>query len=210
MAAQKSSLEQLGDLFDYISHPALKQFVGSVLSDTSIVFPFVSLPASRQHHHSAAGGLLDHSLECASIVSRSYEFPEYEIELATVAALFHDVGKIRTLRSVGKHASAGHVLDHDALTLEVLAPHLQRLDSICTDAGLGLRYLWTWRNHQHGYRPPLLTIAETLTAADRISSGLNRQQTAFSEHPEWHQFASLGEHNTFRRPRLLQQGQTVN
>ena len=206
MAPQQSNLEQLGELYDYISHPVLKQFIGWVLADTSIVFPFISLPASRQHHHSEAGGLLDHSLECASIVSRSYEFPEHEIELATVAALFHDVGKIRTLQGVGKLTSAGHILDHDAMTLEVLAPYLQRLDSICPDAGLALRYMWTWRNHQRGHRPPLLTIVEVLTAADRISSGLNRQQTAFSEHPEWHQFASLGEHSSFWRPRLMATG----
>ena len=32
------------------------------------------------------------------MVSRYIEFPEYEIELAIVAALFHDIGKIRTLK----------------------------------------------------------------------------------------------------------------
>jgi 3'-5' exoribonuclease len=204
-----SLLEQLDKLADYFSHGALRRFVGWVLADDAISFPFVSLPASRQHHHSIAGGLLEHSLECVAMVSRFEEFPQAEIELAMVGALFHDVGKIKTLQNVGKHTTAGHILDHDALTLEVLAPHLQRLDALCPDAGLALRYLWTWKMQRNGFRHPLLTIAEAISAADRISSGLNRQDTAFQEHPDWHTFARIGDNSTFWRPRLELQNASV-
>jgi 3'-5' exoribonuclease len=209
IAPLPSLLEELASLDDYISHDALRRFVGWVLSDDKITFPFVSLPASRQHHHSTAGGLLEHSLECVSMVSRYEEFPQAEIELAMVGALFHDIGKIRTLQEVGKHTPAGHILDHDALTLEVLAPHLRRLDKLCPDAGLALRYLWTWRLQRNSYRQPLLTIAEAIVSADRISSGLNRQDTAFQEHPDWHTFAKIGEESTFWRPRLALQNTLV-
>lgn len=195
-------VQQLDNVYDYISHQALKQFVGWVLADASIVFPFISLPASKNHHHSNVGGLLDHSLECVSMVSRFYEFPEDEVQLAMVAALFHDVGKTKTLQGVGKLTSAGYALDHDALTLEVLSQHLKRLDAICPDAGIALRYLWTWRNHQPGYRPPLLTIAEAIASADRISSGLNRQTEAFTNRPAWQTFAKIGDSSSFWRPKM--------
>lgn len=194
-------LAELETLYDCISHPPLKRFAGWVLTDATISFPFVSLPASRHHHHNTAGGLLDHSLECASMVSRYYEFPETEIQVAMVAALFHDIGKIRTIQCVGKPTAAGYVLDHDALTLEILAPHLQRLDIICPDAGMALRYLWTWRSQRKSCHP-LLTIAEAISAADRISSGLDRQKSAFENSPDWQSFAKLGESSTYWRPRL--------
>jgi len=194
-------LEALDEIYNDISHPALKRFVGWVLTDLSIVLPFIALPASRQHHHSVAGGLLDHSIECATMVSNFSQFSQTELELAMIGALLHDIGKIRTLQSVGKHSSAGHVLEHDALTLEVLGPHLLQLDTLCPNAGLALRYLWTWRLHRNS-RHPLLTIAEAMIAADRISSGLDRQKTAFQARPAWQTFAKIDEDSTFWRPRL--------
>jgi len=195
-------LEQLDQLVKSISHEALRRFVETVLADDEVAFPFISVPASRQHHHSISGGLLEHSLECVAMVSRFVEFPHAELELAIVGALFHDIGKIRTLKSVGKLTPTGYVCDHDSLTLEVLAPHLHRLDAICPDAAIALRYLWTWRNGRKHRPIPLLTIAETIAAADRISSGLNVQEAAFRDQPDWRSFARFGENNSFWRPRL--------
>ena len=199
-------LEQLDELVSLISHDALRQFVCAVLADDQIAFPFVSVPASRQHHHCMAGGLLEHSLECAAMVSRFVEFPQAELELALVGALFHDIGKTRTMRSVGKLSQIGYVCDHDSLTLEVLSRHLQVLDTICPDAAIALRYLWTWRNRRYQRATPLLTVAEAIAAADRISSGLNVQEAAFRDQPDWKNFASFGENNSFWRPRLALQG----
>ena len=198
-------LEQLDELVNVISHDALRQFVCAVVGDDQIVFPFVSVPASRQHHHCMAGGLLEHSLECAAMVSRFVEFPQTELELALVGALFHDIGKTRTMRSVGKLSSIGYVCDHDSLTLEVLAQHLHALDATCPDAAIALRYLWTWRNRRYQRSTPLLTVAEAIAAADRISSGLNVQEAAFRNQPDWKNFASFGENNSFWRPRLALQ-----
>lgn len=198
-------LDQMGELVTLLSTDALRQFVCTVLADDQITFPFVSAPASRQHHHCMAGGLLEHSLECAAMVSRFVEFPRAELELALVGALFHDIGKIRTMKSVGKLSAIGYVCDHESLTLEVLAPHLQVLDIICPDAAIALRYLWTWRNRRYQRAMPLLTVAEAIAAADRISSGLNVQEAAFRDQPDWKNFASYGTNNSFWRPRLALQ-----
>ena len=152
-----------------------------------------------------AGGLLEHSLECASMVMRFVEFPQAELELAIVGSLFHDIGKTRTIMSVGKLSAVGYVCDHDSLTLEVLAPHLQVLDTSCPDAAIALRYLWTWQNRRYQRSTPLLTVAEAIAAADRISSGLNVQEAAFRDQPDWKNFARFGTNNSFWRPRLALQ-----
>lgn len=199
-------LDRLDELLKALSHEPLRRFVNAVFSDDAITFPFVAAPASKRHHHCNFGGLLEHSLECAGMVSRFVEFPKAELDLALIGALFHDVGKIRTLKSTGKLSHIGYVCSHDALTLEVLAPHLSYLDSICPDAAIALRYLWTWRNQRYQRQFPLLTIAETIAASDRISSGLNVQEAAFRDEPDWKQFASYGENNSFWRPRLELKG----
>jgi 3'-5' exoribonuclease len=108
-----------------------------------------------------------------------------------------------TLRSTDRFSAAGCVLDHDALTLEVLAPYLRKLDTVNPDVATALRYLWTWRHHRRGNIHPILTVAEAISAADRISSALNVEEEAFRERPDWQRFVRHGTSSSqFWRPRL--------
>ena len=195
-------LEKLEVLLDSFTSEVLRQFVSGILADDSIAFPFVSLPASSRHHHCTGSGILEHSLECVAMVSRFEEFPQAMRELAMTAALLHDIGKIRTVRCQGKHTLNGYVLNHDALTLEVLANHLQMLDASNPEIAASLRYLWTWRNFRESRKTPLLTVAEAIAAADRISTGLNVEEQAFCNQPEWKRFAKFNGRNTLWRPRV--------
>jgi len=106
------------------------------------------------------------------------------LDLAVVGALLHDAGKVMTLHS--QNFSPEYVLlDHDALTLEALAPHLKHLDCISKETATALRYLWTWRHSRRARIHPALTIAEAITAADRISTGLDFEEGLFSGRPGW-------------------------
>jgi putative nucleotidyltransferase with HDIG domain len=195
-------LEKLDILVSSFIIGPLRQFVTDVLKDDAIAFPFVSLPASSRHHHCTGSGLLEHSLECVAMVARFIEFSQADLEVAMIGALFHDIGKIRTIRCPGKHTLSGAVLDHDALTLEVLAGHLQKLDCVNPDAALALRYLWTWRQGKNARGIPLLTIAEAIAAADRISSGINIAEETFSNLPDWQRFTKANSQALIWRPRL--------
>lgn len=197
-----SLLYELDAVVSTISNTPLRTFVVGILGDDAVALPFISQPASSRHHHCVGGGLLDHSLETVAMVSRFREFSSAELELAIVGALFHDIGKIRTLHSPGKVSFAGYILDHDDLTLEVLAPYLKQLDQDSPDRAVALRYLWTWRNRGSSRSIPLLTIAEAITAADRISSGLNYERQAFRNTPDWQRFVRTDEKNLHWRPRL--------
>jgi 3'-5' exoribonuclease len=204
-------LERLRNIVDQISNETLRSFIGWVFSDDIFALSFISLPASRRHHHSMAGGLLEHSLECAEMVYRFIEFGQDRRDLAVVGALLHDAGKIMTLNISGRFSTAGCVLDHDALTLEVLAPHLRRLEAASQDMATALRYLWTWRKHRRGNVHPILTVAEAISAADRISSALNVEEEAFRESPDWQRFVRYGTSSSlFWRPKLEQRYASVS
>jgi 23S rRNA maturation-related 3'-5' exoribonuclease YhaM len=199
-------LERLRTIVEQISNSTLRSFIGWVFSDDSFTLPFINLPASRKHHHAMAGGLLEHSVECAEMVYRFSEFRQDIRDLAVVGALLHDAGKIMTLRSNNIFSPTGCVLDHDALTLEVLSPFLRRLDASNQEIATALRYLWTWRHHRKGNVHPVLTVAEAISAADRISSALNVEAEAFREKPEWQRFVRHGTTSSlFWRPRIEQQ-----
>jgi len=156
-----------------VTIPALRQFVLNVLGDDSLAFLFVSVPASLKHHHNHPSGLLQHSLECVQLVSHFRQFSREQLELGMVAALFHDIGKVLTLTREMQRTSLGRAVDHDKLTLEVLAPHLQWLDRQWPQAGTDLRYLLTWGKGRGDGAIPRLTVAEAVRTADRISAGLD-------------------------------------
>lgn len=195
-------LYQLNDIVLSIKSVVLKQFTLEVLNNDDISFPFVSLPASRRNHHCTGSGLLEHSLECVAMVSRFEEFSKPILDLAIVGALFHDIGKIRTMQNTGNQHLSGYVLNHNSLTLEVLSSHLQKLDGICPESAVALRYLWTWQNMRDSRNIPLLTVAEAITAADRISAGLNNEERLFRERPDWQRFGKFDGVSTLWRPRL--------
>jgi 3'-5' exoribonuclease len=180
----------------------LRTFAKSILAEDSIALRFISLPASRKHHHSHPGGLLEHSLSCAEIVGRMSEFPRPVLELGIVGALFHDIGKIHSYHENGNRLESAHVLDHDDLTLEVLAGPLKELDNQCRDAGTALRYIWSWRRNRQNRRTPLITIAEAVLLADHISAGINAEILAFGNRQHWQQSAKLNERTRFWRPNL--------
>lgn len=165
-------LTTLLDVVEQVSLPPLRRFVEAVFADASISFPFVSAPASLQHHHRYPGGLLRHSLECFFLVDKHKEFPQESRELGMVAALFHDVGKILTLTHTMRRTTLGASVDHDKLTLEVLAPHLRQLDQEWPEGGRELRYLLTWKMCE---RIPKYDMADLVACCDRISTGLNRR-----------------------------------
>jgi len=206
MCPHPDLLIRLADLMCRLNNGDLAGFVNSVFSDDFLALPFIRLPASRSHHHSVIGGLLEHSLECAEMVRHFPGFDPDMKELAMVAALLHDIGKIITLRVSDGFCLEGAVLDHNALTLELLAPHLKRLDEINRELATALRYLWTWRHFRRGAVHPALTVAEAISAADRISSGLSVENIAFKDRPDWQRLARWPYNNLVWRPGIAYRG----
>jgi 3'-5' exoribonuclease len=184
LSPEPQLLGRLSSLVSRIANKPLRCFLDSVFSDDGFALQFVRLPASRHHHHAAVGGLLKHSLECAEMVQTFSVFSPDMLDLAVVGALLHDAGKVMTLHSQ-KFTPEYVLLDHDALTLEVLAPHLKHLDSISRETATALRYLWTWRHSRRARVHPALVVAEAITAADRISTGLDFEEDEFNTRPQW-------------------------
>ena len=198
---------RLSNIVQQLKIKPLRDFLLNVLRDDSIALPFGELAASHKHHHSYAGGLMEHSLECAEFILQatgSYDCQmDSQRELAVCAALLHDIGKTRTLNSKGKSNWIGTLLGHDLLTLELLAPHLAKLDHSWQDGGTALRYLLSWKLQDRGGKRPLMTTVELLQAADRISCSLHNESVLFSDVPAWKQFVSDGTNRKFWRPGQL-------
>lgn len=161
----------------------LRGFVAEVLLDPAIGLPFLRAKASMAHHHSERGGLLRHSVELIDLVPALAttllpEFPE-ATALAEVALLFHDLGKIVTvgegdgMRPDRPTAYAG--LGHEAITLRMLTPPLERLAEVDPDAAAVLRQTFSYLAQDprsRGFAPNL--IVEIVRFCDQMSTARDR------------------------------------
>lgn len=179
------ALEQLYLATEELTIEPLRAFCFSVLSLPGLLEKFLLAPGSSKNHHSYSGGLIQHSLECFSFVQAQPMFSRIHLELGMVAALFHDIGKIRTLSPNLRLTQEGLMLAHDDLTLEVLAPSLRKLDEVWPNGAIDLRYLWSFFKNKRERPIPRMAIAEAVLAADRISCGLDNQHRAFASQPSW-------------------------
>ncbi len=167
---QPEFLVGLQSALQAITLPALREFIAQVLNNDGITFPFVSCPASLNHHHNFPGGLLKHSLESFTMVESQSGLPRKSYELGLVAALFHDIGKILTLTPQMTRTTLGYGTEHNKLTIEILGPALQQLSYRWPEGAKELRYLLGWKAKS---AIPHYNMADLVACSDRVSAGLD-------------------------------------
>lgn len=201
--SNNSDVQKLGAWIDLIFNEPLSKFIRSVFSDPSISHPFAQAAASWKSHHNHPGGLLQHSVEVADLsaqmmLSSAVSIENEMYELGIIAALLHDLGKIHHLHQPYTRS----LLDHQALTLEKLAPHLSILDDEWPDGGTALRHLLT--GYESRFRTTM-TLLSIIKAADRISAQSELESFLFDKGPADRQYVKStgpGTPSSFWRPRL--------
>jgi putative nucleotidyltransferase with HDIG domain len=195
------SLYQLFELVESLQTIPLRMFGRAVLSDLQLMKSFISIPASKRHHHSYPGGLLAHSLECAFIAAQNLDaiqdISKIEKEVTTVASLLHDIGKTQTIGQV-QHTSMGRLLDHEQLTLLVLAEPLNQLTQYWPKGAETLQYLLMW-NHKMGFCR--YVGGNIIKLADQLSTSTSLRRMAFEGKPSYFHFSvidSISKCNTCR------------
>lgn len=170
LCADSKNLDRLNNIRQSIKSPALGKFLDTVFSDEEVSLAFLQVPASRNHHHNHAGGLLAHSVEVAEIVANETFYGNYEREIAIIAALLHDIGKVKTFNTNGTYTKLGKMVSHDHLTLEVCSTALRELDKTWPDASYTMRHVWTCASPgaRYGFQPICL-IANIVRNADNQS-----------------------------------------
>jgi hypothetical protein len=185
------TLYHLFELVDSLNLAPLKRFMNDVLSLTDYMKTFVSLPASKRHHHSFPGGLLSHSIECALLTYQTVRslssVSENEAQVAMVSALLHDFGKIKTL-GMENHTSIGRLIDHEQLTLMLLAVPLNELSGRWPQGADTLQYLLQWKEKMGVCR---FVSGNAIKMADRLSTSASLRSMAFDNKPGYFHFAEI-------------------
>lgn len=162
----------------------LRQFVGAVLLDPKVTIGFLRCKGSQRHHHAYSGGLLVHSVELLDlarmIALRICPEDPGMADLAQVAVLFHDLGKLRTVgeqdRPLGAFEKGSMEDPHPAIGLAWMEPELKRLEAVLPEAACTLRETWGYlanpgpRGIPKGPLPTIVQCVDRLSAGAKISA----------------------------------------
>lgn len=139
---------------------------------------FARAPGSTNGHHAQVGGLLLHCVEVATIAQSIARAMHGKIELVTVGALLHDIGKVETytVSATGfGFTTAGRLLGHVVIGSIMLDRRLRALppDTLTVDQELELQHFI--QSHHGSVEfgaavPPMTLEAEILHWADEASA----------------------------------------
>lgn len=176
----KPALSRLIELERSLCAP-LSGFIKRMLLDPDIGHALLRCRGSVKHHHHYAGGLLVHSTDLLTHAKTlaSCALPREPIseQIAQVAYLVHDIGKLKT---VGEKERPDHafVIGHETHNLLVLAKHLDWLERQDARIAAGLRYVLEFiatpakARKQAGY-----LVAEIVVMLDQISAASENRRS---------------------------------
>ncbi len=161
-----------------LTAPKLRTALDLFFADDVFRQQFERAPGSTTGHHAQIGGLLLHSVEVASIAQGIARTMRADVELVTVGALLHDIGKVESYSVSASgfgHTTAGHLLGHIVLGTMMLDRRLRALPEGTLSAEQELELQHFIQSHHGSVEfgaavPPMTLEAEILHWADQASA----------------------------------------
>ncbi|MGV8074951.1 MAG: 3'-5' exoribonuclease YhaM family protein [Syntrophobacteraceae bacterium] len=90
-----SIVDRLNKLVSSIKRRHLHQLMKVIAKDRHLMNRFKLAPAAKSMHHAYLGGLLEHTVSVAGLVSQICKhYPELDRDILIVGAILHDIGKV--------------------------------------------------------------------------------------------------------------------
>lgn len=179
-ANARPALVKLVDFVDRLEPEILRQFLNRVLMDPRVASSITTCKGSLKHyHHHEPGGLLTHSVEVMEIAGdmAGERLNTLEKAITQVAALLHDLGKLRAVGSGSIRPTHYLLVRHEAQTTRMLDPHIEWLRARSPQIAAGLDYTLEFLGQHPAERGRALFLAADLVcAADRMSAALDNHK----------------------------------
>ena len=179
-ASARPALAKLADFVVGLEPEILRQFLNRVLNDPRVASGITTCKGSLKHHHHEPGGLLAHSVEVMEIAGdmAGARLNPLEKAITQVAALLHDLGKVRAVGSGSIRPTHYLLVRHEAQTARMLDPHLEWLRDRSPQIAAGLDYTLEFLAQHPAERGRALFLAGDLVcAADRMSAALDNHKS---------------------------------
>lgn len=171
-------VEGLRTAVSAIHDPLLREFVARVFQDYALAKRYFLVPASFDDHHAKPGGMAAHSVEMALNASRITMLSVQDRDLAIVEALFLDIGKVETHEPTQHSRDTHRAIQHEALTLLLVAAPLHWLEKQWPKGGLALKIAWapSWTRRDRKEQSVICPPAELVRGLDRASRASSMQR----------------------------------
>jgi 3'-5' exoribonuclease len=129
------SIDELEGFLEHLAREVHDPALAAVVQRTVFAEPtwseFRRAPCSRSGHHAYLGGLLEHTVAVATLVTEACQLhPRLDSDLLMAAAILHDVGKVREFAygaEIGL-SEEGRVLGHLTIGAEIVTAAASGLD----------------------------------------------------------------------------------
>jgi 3'-5' exoribonuclease len=172
-------MEKLRELAATIKKGPLQRLMRQILNDTHLMDRFRAAPAAKSMHHAYLGGLLEHTVAVAELVSSMTAFyPDLNRDLLVIGAILHDIGKVDefTYDLCIDYSPSGRLLGHMVLGVQILDERIRSLRAFPSEQALLLSHLIL---SHHGevelgaVRLPMTREAFVLHFADDLDAKMN-------------------------------------
>ena len=181
-------LKSLVDIAEQVKTPCLNRLLHLFWEDGAFVDRFKTAPASKSVHHSYLGGLLEHTLSLAQLVSRNAgHYQGLNQDLLLAGSILHDLGKIDELsyrRSID-YSDEGRLLGHIILGLEKIEDKIRQIPDFPRDLAMVVKHLILSHHGQDIWgspKKPMTLEAVMLHYLDDLDAKINGIQQFLKDH----------------------------
>jgi 3'-5' exoribonuclease len=188
-------------MIDSLANPYLLSLLRRIFDDDTFAKKFIEAPGGKLWHHNYLGGLMEHTLNIATICDRLAKvYPAIDRDLVVAAALVHDIGKIEsyTFGPNFDYTDAGRLLGHIVIGSQMVAEKINEFPEFPKELAMKLQHLilsHQGKLEQASPVEPMTREAFILYHADEIDSKLNAfERINKDERPagaKWSKFVNL-------------------
>lgn len=177
--------KRLKELIGSIKNPYLKQLGENIFfNNKEINDEFKKHSAAKSMHHSYMGGLLEHTINVAEIcdfMSGMYKYVNRD--LTVMAALLHDIGKLKELSSFpnNDYTDEGQLIGHIVMGAELVTEETAKIDNFPLELKNLLKHCILSHHGEYEYgspKRPKIMEAFILHAADDTDAKLKMFEEA--------------------------------
>jgi len=144
---------------------------------------FKRTPAAKTLHHNYIGGLLEHVVELVALARDvARHFPSIDLDLLTVGAFLHDIGKVKELavRKSIEYTTEGRLIGHISLGYEMIVEKISTIPAFPTELTLLLKHIMLSHHGEYEFgspKRPKIQEAIVINYLDDLAAKINNFQT---------------------------------
>lgn len=160
----RDSDELLSELYQFIGqieNPYLRALLESFFGDGDFANAFAEAPGAKRQHHAYLGGLLEHTVSVAKLLSAVHELhPKLDRDLLITGALLHDIGKLAEFETAVtiEYTDIGRLVGHIVITDRWVRERIEKIPDFPRELDNKLNHLLLSHHGQKEYGAPIVPM----------------------------------------------------